>query len=102
MIEGLGRQAIEKIGKFQKLVRLHEKKEAENEKRRKEYKEEMRLKDMRIRDLERENEEAREKLNSRSVFGSMEVNLGQLIAAQRENADLRLKNSILEVVYWER
>ena len=87
----------EKIVKFQKLVKLYEKKIGDFGTRKTQLKDTLKLKEMRIQDLERENNELQAKLSSKSIFSSMEVNYGQLISLQKENSELKTQLSILEV-----
>lgn len=87
----------EKILKFQKLVKLYEKKLGDIGKKKKQLKEIIKVKDLRIQDLEKENEELQSKLNAKSIFSNMEVNYGQLIAVQKENSELKTNLTILEV-----
>ena len=66
-------------------------------KKKKQLKETIKIKDLRIQDLEKENEELHSKLDSKSIFSNMEVNYGQLIAVQKENSELKTNLTILEV-----
>ena len=90
----------EKIIKFQQLGKLYEKKIVDLTKRKKQLKESVKLKDMRIQDLEKENNELQMKFNSKNIFSSMEVNYGQLISLQKENSELKSHLNILEVTYY--
>lgn len=90
--------ATEKILNFQKLVKLYEKNISELQKRKKQYKDTHKMKDLKIQTLEKENEELTAKLNSKSVFGSMEINFSQLLAVQKENSELKTHLSLLEVI----
>lgn len=81
------------------MVKLYEKKLDDFGKRKKHLKETIKIKEMRIQDLEKENDELQMKLNSKSVFSNMEVNYGQLIAIQKENAELKTHLIIMEVKY---
>lgn len=88
----------EKTIKFEKLMKLYEKKISDLGKRKKQLKESLKIKDIRIQDLEKENNELISKVSSNSIFSSMGANYSQTISLQKENSELKTHILLLEVL----
>lgn len=90
--------SYEKTTKFEKLMKLYEKKISDLGKRKKQLKDNLKIRDIRIQDLEKENNELISKVSSNSIFSSMGANYSQTISLQKENSELKTHILLLEVV----